>query len=63
MEDVLGGYTDEVRFAAFLTSWEVILARRVIEAVAAFSQVIGLNGLILAGGVARGAPWINARSG
>jgi hypothetical protein len=57
MEDVLGGYTADSQFAAFLTSWETILARRVNEATAAFGEVNGLSGLILAGGLGRGAPW------
>lgn len=57
MEEVLGGYTEDRQFAAFLANWEVILPRRVDEVVAAFSQVNGLQGLILAGGVGRGAAW------
>lgn len=57
MEDVLGGYTNDARFAAFLANWATILARRVAEATAALSQVEGLHGLILAGGVGRGAAW------
>ena len=57
MEDVLGGWTDPTRFAAFLADWEPILARRVDEAVAAFSAIDGVRGLILAGGVGRGEPW------
>ena len=57
MEEVLGGHTADNQFAVFLTDWEAILARRVEEAVAAFGQVKGLHGLILAGGLGRGAPW------
>jgi hypothetical protein len=57
MEDVLGGRTDPARFQAFLADWEVILARRVEEAVATFRTVEGLHGLVLAGGVGRGEPW------
>ncbi len=57
MEDVLGGRSDPTRFAAFLADWEAILARRVDEAVAAFSAVDGLRGLVLAGGIGRGRPW------
>jgi UTP:GlnB (protein PII) uridylyltransferase len=57
MEDVLGGYTADNLFAAFLGNWEPILNRRVAEAAAAFSQVKGLDGLILAGGLGRGEPW------
>ncbi len=57
MEDVLGGWTDPARFAAFLADWEPILARRVDEAVAAFSTVDGVRGIVLAGTVGRGQPW------
>lgn len=57
MEDVLGGYTDQSRFDAYLADWEAILARRVEEAVAAFVGVAGVRGLVLAGGVGRGEAW------
>jgi len=57
VEDVLGGWTNPARFAAFLADWEAILARRVDEAVAAFSTVDGVRGLVLAGSVGRGQPW------
>ena len=57
MEDVLGGYSDDSQFANFLGNWAVILNRRVDEVAASFSQVHGLHGLILAGGLGRGQPW------
>ncbi|MDP9365979.1 MAG: nucleotidyltransferase domain-containing protein [Chloroflexota bacterium] len=57
MEDVLGGRTDPSRFDAFLADWAAILARRVEEAVAAFADVDGVRGLVLAGGIGRGEPW------
>lgn len=60
MEEVLGGYIEDNRFAAFLANWEAILTQRVKEAVAAFSPVNGLN---LPGCRGRGAPWKTASPG
>lgn len=57
MEAVLGGNADPSRFDAFLADWEAILQRRVGETVAALQTVAGLEGLLLAGGLGRGAPW------
>jgi hypothetical protein len=57
MEDVLGRRSDPDQFAAFLADWEATLARRVEEATAALAGVAGVRGIILAGGVGRGAPW------
>jgi hypothetical protein len=57
VEDVIGGRSTDERFAEFLADWERILERRVDEATDAFSTVAGVRGLILAGGVGRGAPW------
>lgn len=53
----MGGRTDPERFEAFLADWEAILARRVDAAVPAFAAVDGVCGLLLAGGIGRGAPW------
>jgi hypothetical protein len=57
MEDVLGGRADAERFSAFLADWRAILVRRIEEAVAAFSGVEGVVGLILAGSAGRGEAW------
>jgi hypothetical protein len=57
MEDVIGGHSADERFAHYLADWEAILARRVDEAVVTFSAIEGVRGLILAGGLGRGAPW------
>lgn len=57
MDAVIGGHTAPHDFAAFLADWEATLARRVDEAVAACRTTPGLQGLILAGGLGRGAPW------
>jgi hypothetical protein len=57
VEHVLGGHTDAGRFAAFLANWEFVLARRAGQAIDAFSMLDGVCGLLLAGGLGRGAPW------
>lgn len=57
MEDVLGGRTDSRRFSAFLANWQAVLARRVDQAVAAFADVDGVSGLVLAGSIGRGELW------
>ncbi|MFT4036912.1 MAG: hypothetical protein QM692_01930 [Thermomicrobiales bacterium] len=54
---MLGGYADPSQFDAFLADWEAILQRRVAEAVATLETVAGLEGLLLVGGLGRGAPW------
>jgi UTP:GlnB (protein PII) uridylyltransferase len=57
MEDVIGGHGAAKDFARFLADWEALLARRVAEAVEVLSAVDGVRGLILVGGIGRGAPW------
>ena len=57
MEDVLGGWTDAGRFAAFLNDWQAILERRVEQAVGELAAVEGVRGLVLAGSLGRNAAW------
>lgn len=57
MQDIIGDRGDPERFAAFLAGWRSILERRVAEAVAAIAAIDGVRGLILAGGIGRGAAW------
>jgi hypothetical protein len=57
MEDVIGSHATAESFSHFLADWKAILDRRVEQAVAEFSAVDGVRGLILAGGLGRGAPW------
>ena len=57
MQDVIGGRSDPERFDTFLADWEAILARRVAEVVTGIAAIGGVRGLILAGGIGRGAAW------
>ncbi|CAN5428879.1 hypothetical protein BH09CHL1_BH09CHL1_25020 [soil metagenome] len=57
MEDILGGRTDPTRFERFLADWRSILKQRADEAIATFSAVPGLRGLILGGSVGRNEQW------
>jgi hypothetical protein len=57
MDDILGGHSAPERFEEFLVNWRAKLAQRVEEAVASFSTIPGLRGLVLAGSIGRGAEW------
>ncbi len=57
MEDIIGGWSTDARFASFLTDWRSILEHRVTRVGHELASVDGLTGAVLAGSVGRGAPW------
>jgi len=57
VRDIIGGWSEPERFDAYLDNWQAILAQRTREVVDRIAAIEGVRGLILAGGIGRGAAW------
>lgn len=57
MQEIVGGIGDDTAFAAFISDWQGVLQQRVTQAVGLLAALPMIEGIILAGGLGRGAPW------